>query len=127
MDDLLIGDVAKQAGVQPSALRYYESIGLLPAPRRVNGRRRFGPDVLQRLSIIQFAKTAGFSIAEIQILLEGFDPDAPPLASWSTLARAKLVEIDETIRRAEAMKSVLEAGLECGCLRYEDCVFFNAI
>lgn len=87
MDELSMGDVAKRAGLQASALRYYEGIGLLPVPRRVNSQRRYQPDVLQRSAVIQFAKTAGFSIAEIQILLEGFDPATPPLGGWGTLAR----------------------------------------
>jgi MerR family transcriptional regulator, redox-sensitive transcriptional activator SoxR len=125
MDQLPIGEVARRSGLRPSTLRYYEHIGLLPAPERVNGRRRFDSNVLQRLAVIQFAKSAGFSIAEIRVLLEGFDPAGPPLARWSALARGKIDEIEETIRRAEAMKRILETGLRCGCLRYEDCVLFN--
>lgn len=124
-DQLSIGDVAQQVGVQPSALRYYESIGLLPAPQRVNGRRHYDADVLQRLSVIQLAKDAGFTITEIQTLLHGFEPDTPPSARWRALATEKLSELDAFIERAEAMKQLLKAGIECGCLRFEDCTIIS--
>lgn len=69
MEDLSIGEVARRAGIQPSALRYYESIGLMPAPRRVSGRRRYDESAVRMLKIVQLAQSAGFSIAEIQVLL----------------------------------------------------------
>ena len=68
MEELTIGEVARQAGIRPSALRYYESIGLLPVPRRVNGRRRYDPAIVQQLTVLQVARQAGFTIAEIQTL-----------------------------------------------------------
>jgi len=121
MDDLSIGDVARRTGVRPSALRYYESIGLLSAPRRVNGRRRYDEDAVQRVRVIQLAQMAGFTIAEIQTLLNGFEPDTSPTARWQLLARQKLVELDKIIAHATQMKQVLESGLSCGCLRMEEC------
>ena len=126
-DQITIGEVAKQAGIQASALRYYESIGLIPAPSRVNGRRQFDAAVLQRLAVIQLAKNAGFTIAEIQTLLHGFEPDTPPSARWRALAVEKLSEVDALIRRAEAMKQLLQAGLDCGCLRFEDCTIIEGV
>ncbi len=63
MTELMIGEVARRAGVRPSALRYYERAGLLPTPRRINGRRRYDPGVLQRLDAIRFAQRAGFTLA----------------------------------------------------------------
>ena len=55
--ELTIGEVARQSGLNTSALRYYESVGLLPAPRRVNGRRRFDPGVVRLLGTVRFAPT----------------------------------------------------------------------
>ena len=121
MDDLAIGDVARRAGIRPSALRYYESIGLLPQPRRVNGRRRYDESTVRMLKLIQLAQGAGFTVAEIQTLLHGFAPDTPPAARWQPLARRKLKELDDVIARIRMMKRILEAGLNCGCLRLEDC------
>src|SRR5215213_845650 len=121
MEELVIGEVARRAGIQPSALRYYESIGLMPAPTRVNGRRRYGEHTVQMLKVVQLAQSAGFTVAEIQILLHGFAPDTPPAARWQSLAHQKLCELDALITRVQQMKRVLEKVLHCGCLRIEDC------
>lgn len=121
MEELPIGEIARRAGVRPSALRYYESIGLLPAPRRVNGRRRYDALAVQLLSVVQLAQLAGFTIAEIQTLLHGFAPETPPAERWQPLARQKLRELDAQITRVHQMKQILEQGLSCGCLRLEDC------
>ena len=121
MEELAIGEVARRAGVRPSALRYYESIGLLPAPRRVNGRRRYDLAAIQMLRVIQLAQHAGFSVAEIQHLLHGFSAETPPADRWRPLAEHKMREIDALIARAEQMKGILETLLTCGCGRLEMC------
>jgi len=121
MEELPIGEVARRAGIRPSALRYYESIGLMPAPKRVSGRRRYDQSTVQMLKVVQLAQQAGFTVAEIQMLLHGFAPDTPPAARWDPLARHKLQELDALIERAQKMKRILETGLHCGCLRLEDC------
>ncbi len=121
IEELAIGEVARRAGIQPSALRYYERIGLMPAPKRVSGRRRYGEDTVQMLKVVQLAQSAGFTVAEIQTLLHGFAPDTPPAARWQPLARQKLSELDALITHVQQMKRVLEKGLNCGCLRLEDC------
>ena len=121
MEELTIGEVARMASVRPSALRYYESIGLLEPPRRVKGRRTYDVDAVHRLALVQLAQQAGFTIAEIQTLFHGFAPDTPPAARWQTLARQKVTELNVLIEQAQRMKQVLETGLQCGCLRLEDC------
>jgi len=73
------------------------------------------------LKVVQLAQSAGFTVAEIQTLLHGFAPDTPPAARWQPLAHQKLCELDALIARAQQMKRVLEKGLNCGCLRLEDC------
>jgi MerR family redox-sensitive transcriptional activator SoxR len=121
MEELAIGEVARRAGMRPSALRYYERIGLLPAPRRVSGRRRYDQGTVQMLKVVQLAQQAGFSVAEIQTLLHGFAPDTPPAARWQPLAQQKIAELDALVARTQQMKRILEIGLRCGCLRLEDC------
>lgn len=121
MEELAIGEVARRAGLRPSALRYYESIGLMPAPKRVSGRRRYDESTVQMLKVVQLAQQAGFTVAQIQTLLHGFAADTPPAARWVPLARQKLQELDAQIERAQKMKRILETGLHCGCLRLEDC------
>jgi MerR family redox-sensitive transcriptional activator SoxR len=117
-----IGEVAAQAGLNPSAIRYYESVGLLPAPKRINGRRVYEASVLPRLALVQLAQKAGFTVQEISTLLHGFATDTTPAERWQTLARKKLVEIEQMLVRIQQMKALLEKALHCGCLRLEDCV-----
>ena len=69
MEELAIGEVARRAGIRTSALRYYDSIGLMPAPKRVSGRRRYDESTVQMLKVIQLAQQAGFTVAEIQTLI----------------------------------------------------------
>jgi MerR family transcriptional regulator, redox-sensitive transcriptional activator SoxR len=125
VEGMSIGEVAGRAGVRPSALRYYERIGLLPAPERENGRRRYGGevlrDVLDRLAVVRVAQQAGFTISEIRTLLDGFSDDTPPSERWQVLAREKLPKVEALVERAIGMKDLLEKGLRCECLRLEDC------
>ena len=125
-----IGEVAQRAGVRPSTLRYYEGIGMLPSPERANGRRQYDGEVLRevldRLAIVRVAQQAGFAISEIQTLSDGFSEDTPPSERWRILAREKLPEVEAQISRARSMKRLLERGLECECLRIEDCDFLLA-
>lgn len=113
--------MAKRAGVRASTLRYYEDACLLAPPERVNGRRRYDPQVLDRLRAIRVARDAGFTLAEIRTLLGGFQPDTPLSARWRELARRKLEEIDAMIARAQGMRRLLEEGLRCDCLTPEEC------
>jgi MerR family redox-sensitive transcriptional activator SoxR len=125
VESLSIGEVARRAGVKPSALRYYEGIGLLPQPERTSGQRRFDGEVLRevldRLAVVRVAQQAGFTINEIGVLLNGFSEDTPPSERWRILAREKLPEIEALVERALGMKRLLERGLRCECLRLEDC------
>jgi hypothetical protein len=62
---LTIGQVAERAGVNTSHIRFYERVGVLPRPERVSGQRRYGDEVLHRLSIINVAQRAGLTLDEI--------------------------------------------------------------
>lgn len=122
MEEMTIGELARRAGVQTSTLRYYESIEILPPPRRVSGQRRYTLDALKRLAIIRVAKEAGFTLPEIRTLLSEFSDDTPPSEHWKTMAREKLPQVDALITRAKAMKRLLEKGLECDCMSLDECV-----
>jgi MerR family transcriptional regulator, redox-sensitive transcriptional activator SoxR len=117
-----IGQVARQAGVRASAIRYYESMGLLEAPRRVGPRRVYDSTVLDALRLVKLAKDAGFTVAEIRQLLHGFDRATPPPARWKALAERKLREVRALIDRARQMQRVLDVLLTCECVQLGDCV-----
>ena len=123
MGSLTIGEVAREAGLRTSAVRYYESVGLLPSPRRVNGQRRFHHDVVRLLRTVRFAQQAGFTVAEIRTLFHGFGADVPPSDRWRQLATRKLDEVEALVARAERMRRALKTAMRCGCLRIEDCEF----
>ncbi|MCP3979396.1 MAG: MerR family transcriptional regulator [bacterium] len=126
MAEMTIGQVAQKAGVRPSALRYYEKVGLLPKPRRVGGQRRYGPDSLEWLAGIHIAQEAGFTVAEIKRLFFGFPRSAKPSERWRELAREKLPEVEELIQRATLMKQVLQEGIRCGCTSLQECSLFKS-
>jgi MerR family redox-sensitive transcriptional activator SoxR len=120
---MTIGALAEQAGIRPSAIRYYERLGLLPAPLRQSGRRSYDPDAVAQLAIVQCAMSAGFSVREARQLVRGFSQNAPPGTRWRELAAAKLKELDALIAHATAMKALLqrlstncqcETPIECG-------------
>jgi MerR family redox-sensitive transcriptional activator SoxR len=119
---LTIGEVAHQAGLHTSAIRYYEDIGVLPRPERTHGHRRYTSRVFQQLAFIQLAQAAGFTMAEIKTLVSGFDETAPLGVRWRTLAEQKLTELDTLITRAQGMKRVLEVGIRCQCLNLDECI-----
>ncbi|MBA3955395.1 MAG: MerR family transcriptional regulator [Acidimicrobiia bacterium] len=121
---LTIGEVARRAGLAPSALRFYEAEGLVEPAERVSGRRRYEPRVLRRLDVIDLAKRAGFSLAEVRELLDGFEAGVPASQRWQALAERKLPEVQGLIDQARAMKRLLGTGLTCACLRLDRNLLF---
>ena len=120
--ELSIGQVAQRAGVRPSAIRYYESINILPAPQRRGGQRRYDAAVLERLAFIQTAQRLGFSLAEIELLFQPAGEATPLSDRWHTLANRKLAEMDTVIRQAASIRRLLARGLRCGCPNLHDCI-----
>lgn len=118
---LAIGQVAEATGLTNSAIRYYESVGLIPETTRLGGKRRYSQEIIQRLNTIILAQQAGFQVLEIHTLLEGFDSNIPPSERWRALAEVKKIELDEKKRQITRMKKVLDIGLNCDCLSWDEC------
>ena len=121
---MLIGELARRAGVRASAIRYSEEIGLLPAPERLAGRRRYGREGLERLAVIVAAQHAGLSLGEIRELLDADDRGAVS-GRLQELARRKLPEVTALIERARLVQSWLEAAADCRCPSLEACPLFD--
>ncbi|MCP5058939.1 MAG: MerR family transcriptional regulator [bacterium] len=121
MAELRIGEIAARSGIAASAIRFYESEGLLPNPVRQSGRRVYDESILQRLGLIDLAKRAGFSVAEIKKLMAGFARRTPPAERWRGLTEMKLKQLDQRIAEAEQMKRVLRVVRSCRCPSLEDC------
>lgn len=121
MRSLTISQVARQFGLRPSALRYYEQIGILPVPNRVSGRRRYDQASLRRLAVIQRARDAGFSLADIRELFAGFNPGVPASQRWRHVAQRKLTELDDLLQRLLLMKDLLNRMGNCRCDALDEC------
>ncbi len=115
---LSISEVAERTGLRPSALRYYEEVGLIAPAARVSGRRHYDESVMDRLRVIDCARSAGFTIADMrELLVEG---QCTP-ERWRPLAERKLREIDALVERAQAVRRLLEESLACDCRSLEAC------
>src|ERR1700690_1422646 len=104
-----IGEIAQRAGVETSTIRYYERIGLLPRPNRINGRRAYQEDVLKWLALIKATKAAGFTIAEIQTLTARWEAEGRSPQDWRQFVERKLIETETMIKQALQMKEILNA------------------
>lgn len=118
---LRIGEVAERARIATSAIRYYEREGLIPKADRRGNTRVYGDDIFDRLSLIELAKSAGFTVAETRQLLRGVSRTTPPGPRWRELAQKKLNEIEARIAEAQRMRSVLLAVMDCECPSFEVC------
>lgn len=117
-----IGELAGRSGLSASSIRYYETRGLLPAPHRAGGQRRYSADALDRVLLIRFASEMGFTLSEIKVFLNGLRDDAPVGPRWKQLARRKIQEVKGSIQRAQRLKSLLEHLLQCRCASLQICV-----
>jgi DNA-binding transcriptional MerR regulator len=111
---LTIGELARRAGVATSALRYYEELGLLPAPTRVSGQRRYPESAVGLVGIILLLREVGFSLAEEKAFMAS---RAVALDDWQRLARRKLAELDDRIAKAQTAREAIDHALRCP---YED-------
>jgi MerR family transcriptional regulator, redox-sensitive transcriptional activator SoxR len=122
MPQLTISEVGRQVGLQPSAIRYYERIGLLPAAQRTSGQRRYDSTVLYRLSIIQRARQLGFTLDEIRQLFFGFRNVTHASERWQTLSRKKLGELDELMNGIRTVRRLLKKMMQkCRCETLDQC------
>lgn len=117
-----IGELAKCTGFNASAIRYYERLGLLAAPHRTGGQRRYPDEAVCRVLLIRFASSMGFTLDEIKIFLGGLRDNAPVGPRWKKLAHRKIKEVEQTIKRSNQLKSLLQHLLQCHCASLHVCV-----
>ena len=123
---LSIGELAERTGVAITALRFYESKGLIVPDRTGAGHRRFARDALRRVSFITAAQRVGLSLADIGRALGSLPHDRAPTArEWSRLAASWRPMLDERIRLLEKLRDDLDSCIGCGCLSLTDCALRN--
>ena len=123
---LPIGEVARRAGVAPSTLRYYESLGLIASTRTSGDRRRYQRAVLRRVAVIKAAQRVGLSLDDIGNAFSGAPVDAAPTrAQWTRMAKRWRPVIDQRIADLEKVRDELTGCIGCGCLSLQRCRLYN--
>lgn len=112
MAGLFIGAVAKQAGVSPPTIRYYEDIGLLAPPLRSStGYRRYSDTTVEELRFIRKAQALGFSLEGIGEILRLSRSGKTPCSHVLTVAHRHLTAVEERIRHLQVFRERLAAEL----------------
>lgn len=125
-DLLTIGELAHRSGVAASALRYYETIGLITAERTAGGQRRYARSMLRRVAFVRAAQRVGLSLDEARDAMVALPADrAPDATEWSRVARAWQRRIDNEIAQLRLLRENLTGCIGCGCLSLRTCRIYN--
>jgi MerR family redox-sensitive transcriptional activator SoxR len=119
MAGLTISQIARQVDLRPSAIRYYEKIGILPAAQRSSGQRRYDETVLYKLAVIQRARLIGFTLEEIRHLFFGFRTNAPAAERWRKLSERKLAELETLVGHIQTIQGLLRRQGNCKCVKLD--------
>ena len=126
MTQLTIGHLAERAGVATSAIRFYESKGLISSVRTTGNQRRYEQSTLRRLAFIRTAQRIGLSLEEIGEALATLpDGRTPTKSDWHRLSKAWRPRLDEQIERIERLRDRLDGCIGCGCLSLKTCALTN--
>jgi MerR family redox-sensitive transcriptional activator SoxR len=123
---LTIGDLADRTGLAVSAIRFYETHGIVAPLRNAGGHRRYARADIRRLSFVMAAQTLGFPLAEIAIQLKDLPPNkAPTKADWTRISKGFRHKIDTRIAALESLRDKLDGCIGCGCLSLSACKLYN--
>lgn len=123
---LAIGDLAERTGLAVSAIRHYETLGLLAPVRNAGGHRRYDRSDIRRLSFILIAQQLGFPLARIGAVLRDLPDGRPPARNdWTRIAGTFRADIDARIAGLEALRDKLDGCIGCGCLSLDTCALYN--
>ena len=123
---LTIGAMSDRTGVASSALRFYESEGLIHAERSGGNQRRYMRDTIRRVSFIRAAQQLGISLDEIRSALASLpDHRTPDERDWGRLSASWRPRIDAQIAMLERLRDRLDGCIGCGCLSLRVCKLVN--
>lgn len=126
MEWLTIGELAKRSGVATSALRFYETKGLIWSERTDGNQRRYPRATLRRVALIRAGQEVGLSLAELAAALDTLPHDSTPTKSdWERLSRTWRSRLDSQIAELIALRNELTDCIGCGCLSLKSCALFN--
>jgi MerR family redox-sensitive transcriptional activator SoxR len=125
-EPLTIGELARRTGLAVSAIRFYETKGLVTSIRSAGGQRRFLRSDIRRLSFVLIAQQLGFSIQEIRAALATLPANrAPTQKDWERISRDFRSQLDQRISRMTRLRDYLDGCIGCGCLSLKKCALYN--
>jgi len=125
-EHITITELAKRSGVAASALRYYESLGLIAAARTSGNQRRYRRSALRRVAVIKVARNMGVSLRQLRAAFRALpDKRDPTPADWELLSSRWRDELSERITTLERLRDQLSSCIGCGCLSLDRCGLFN--
>jgi MerR family redox-sensitive transcriptional activator SoxR len=123
---LTIGELATRSGVAPSALRYYERLGLIRAVRTGGNQRRYERTELRRVAFVRISQQVGISLEEIRTALDSLpESRTPTTADWARLSAGWQGRLDDRIRLLTKLRDDLTGCIGCGCLSLKRCALYN--
>lgn len=123
---LTIGQLSQRSGVAPSAIRFYESRGLIHSRRTTGNQRRYETATLRRVSFVRAAQRVGLSLDEIGAALATLpDNRTPTTDDWTKLSATWRSRLDDQIERLERLRDRLDGCIGCGCLSLKTCALSN--
>ena len=126
MTALTIGQLAERSGVATSAIRFYESRGLIASERTTGNQRRYAQSMLRRVAFIRTAQRIGLTLVEIGEALATLpDRRTPTKADWTRLSHQWRGRLNEQIERLERLRDRLDSCIGCGCLSLQKCTLQN--
>src|SRR6266568_9281075 len=124
--EITIGELAQRSGVATSALRFYESRGLITSTRTSGGQRRYPRPMLRRVAFIQAAQRVGLSLDEIATALHTLpERRTPTKADWALLSRSWNGLLQSRIEELKTLQTRLTSCIGCGCLSLKTCGLLN--
>ncbi len=121
-----IGDIADRTGLAVSAIRYYETKGLVTPERNAGGQRRFMRADIRRLSFVMIAQQFGFTIPQIAAELQRLpDKRTPNKRDWARISTRFRERLDAKIQTLEKLRDNLDGCIGCGCLSLNVCKLYN--
>ena len=125
-DALSIGQLARRTGLAVSAIRYYETQGLVRPARNAGGQRRFLRSDIRRLSFVRIAQQFGFTLPKINALMAGLpEGRTPTKRDWEKISREFRATLDAQIQTLEQLRDNLDGCIGCGCLSLKKCRLYN--
>src|SRR5262249_39683595 len=124
--ELTIGELSSRSGVAPSALRFYETQGLISSRRTSGNQRRYDRATLRRIALVQAGRAAGIPLERIRAALDTLPGRrTPSRRDWERLSRRWRDDLDRRIATLEALRTRLTTCIGCGCLSIDRCTLLN--